>query len=87
MLKNSPLKKTEPEWYGSFMPKVRAMAKESYDALNTIFEANGITWEQCGYKVLISEKKGADVLLVPTKAIDELNEAIELEELKKLAGV
>ena len=87
MLKNSPLKKTEPEWYGSFMPKVRAMAKESYDALNTIFEANGITWEQCGYKVLISEKKGADVLLVPTKVIDELNEAIELEELKKLAGV
>ena len=43
--------------------------------------------QQCGYNVLISEKKGADVLLVPTKAIDELNEAIELEELKKLAGV
>ena len=35
-------------------------------------------------KLLCPEKKGDDVLLLPIKAI---NEAFELHELKKLAGV
>ena len=83
-LKQSGFPKSHPQWYGQFVQKVRAMRESVFNELNAIFEEGGITWEQCGYKVIMSEKKGDDVLLLPIKAI---NEAIELHELKKLAGV
>ena len=88
-LKNSQFPKSHPQWYGQFVKKVRAMRESIFYKLDAIFEKMGITWEQCGYKVIISENKnkGGNVLLVPIKAIDELNEAIQLDELKKLAGV
>ena len=83
-LKASGFPKSHPQWYGQFVQKVRAMRESVFNELNAIFEEGGITWEQCGYKVIMSENKGDDVLLLPIKAIDE---AIELHELKKLAGV
>lgn len=83
-LKQSGFPKSHPQWYGQFVKKVRSMRESVFNELNAIFEEGGITWEQCGYKVIMSEKKGDDVLLLPIKAI---NEAIELHELKKLAGV
>ena len=43
-----------------------------------------MTWEDLGYKVVLSENASDDVLLIPTKVI---NEAVEIENLKNLAGI
>jgi hypothetical protein len=55
------------------------MSRESYEHVNRVLEYAGITWEQLGYKVLLSESQ-SDVVLIPQKDLD-------LFETKILAGV
>ena len=50
--------------------KSKGYERTVFNELNAIFEEGGITWEQCGYKVIMSENKGDDVLL-SIKAINE----------------
>ena len=80
MLKASGLQKTNPQEYAQLVTKARSMREAAYNYFNKLIETVGITWEQLGYKVVLSENKGDDIILIPTKDI-------ELQQLKSLAGV
>ncbi len=80
MLKASGLQKTNAQEYGQLVTKARSMREAAYNYFNKLIETVGITWEQLGYKVVLSENKGDDIILIPTKDI-------ELQQLKSLAGV
>ena len=84
MLKASGLNKAQPQWYAQFVQKARAMRMEAFEFMNKVLEYWDMTWEDIGYKVVLSENASDDVLIFPTKAI---NEAVEIEKLQKLAGV
>ena len=80
MLKSSGLQKTHPNEYAQLVTKGRNMREAAFNYFNKLIETVGITWEQLGYEVLLSENKGDDVILIPTKDI-------ELQQIKSLAGV
>ena len=80
MLKASGLQKTNPQEYAQLVTKARSMREAAFNYFNKLIETVGITWEQLGYKVVLSENKGDDVILIPTKDI-------ELQQIKSLAGV
>ena len=80
MLKASGLQKTNPQEYAQLVTKARSMREAAFNYFNKLIETVGITWEQLGYKVVLSENKGDDIILIPTKDI-------ELHQLKSLAGV
>ena len=80
MLKASGLQKTNPQEYAQLVTKARNMREAAFNYFNKLIETVGITWEQLGYKVVFSENKGDDIILIPTKDI-------ELQQLKSLAGV
>ena len=80
MLKSSGLQKTNPQEYAQLVTKARSMREAAFNYFNKLIETVGITWEQLGYKVVLSENKGDDIILIPTKDI-------ELQQLKALAGV
>ena len=80
MLKASGLQKTNPQEYQALVTKARGMREAAFNYFNKLIETVGITWEQLGYKVVLSENKGDDVILIPTKDI-------ELQQIKSLAGV
>ena len=84
IMKATGLNKEDPKFYQDFVTKARSMRLEAYKYLNKILEMTGITWEQLGFKVVLAESKSDYVLLLP---IQELKEAIEIENLKVLAGV
>lgn len=84
MLKASGLNKANPQWYSQFVQKARAMRMESFEFMNKVLEYWNMTWEDIGYKVILSENANDNVLLFPIKAI---NEAVEIENLQKLAGI
>lgn len=84
MLKASGLNKSQPQWYGQFVQKARAMRVEAFEFMNKVLEYWNMSWEDIGYKVVLSENESDDVLLIPTTVI---NEAVEIENLKVLAGV
>ena len=86
-IKRSGLQKAAPEFYGQFVKQVRAMRAEAFEYANSVLEAAGITWEQAGYKVSLHEEASDVVFLTPIVAMNELNEAIEIQELKNLAGM
>lgn len=86
-IKRSGLQKAAPEFYGQFVQQVRAMRAEAFEYANSVLEAAGITWEQAGYKVSLHEDASDVVFLTPIVAMNELNEAIEIQELKNLAGM
>lgn len=78
MLKRTQMDKTSPA-YQELVKVARSMSRESYEHVNRVLEYAGITWEQLGYKVLLSESQ-SDVVLIPQKDLD-------LFETKILAGV
>ena len=80
MLKASGLQKTNAQEYQALVTKARGMREAAFNYFNKLIETVGITWEQLGYKVVLSENKGDDIILIPTKDI-------ELQQLKSLAGV
>ena len=80
MLKSSGLQKTNPQEYQALVTKARGMREAAFNYFNKLIETVGITWEQLGYKVVLSENKGDDIILIPTKDI-------ELHQLNSLAGV
>jgi len=84
MLKASGLNKANPQWYSQFVQKARAMRVEAFEFMNKVLEYWNMTWEDIGYKVILSENASDDVLLIPTKVI---NEAVEIENLQNLAGI
>lgn len=84
MLKASGLNKANPQWYSQFVQKARAMRMEAFEFMNKVLEYWNMTWEDLGYKVVLSENASDDVLLIPTKVI---NEAVEIENLQNLAGI
>lgn len=86
-IKKSGLQKAAPEFYGQFVKQVRAMRAEAFEYANSVLEAAGITWEQAGYKVSLHEDASDVVFLTPIVAMAELNEAIQIQELKNLAGM
>ena len=78
MLKRTQMDKQSPA-YIELVDVARKMSRESYEHVNRVLEYAGITWEQLGYKVLLSESQ-SDVVLIPQKDLD-------LFETKVLAGV
>jgi hypothetical protein len=60
------------------------MRVEAFEFMNKVLEYWNMTWEDIGYKVILSENASDDVLLIPTKVI---NEAVEIENLQNLAGI
>ena len=86
-IKKSGLQKAAPQFYSQFVQQVRAMRAEAFEYANSVLEAAGITWEQAGYKVSLHEEASDVVFLTPNVAMNELNEAIEIQELKNLAGM
>ena len=83
MFKASGLNKAIPV-VSQFVQKARAMRMEAFEFMNKVLEYWNITWEDLGYKVILSENANDDVLLIPTKVI---NEAVEIENLQNLAGI
>jgi hypothetical protein len=63
------------------------MRTEAYEYANELLEAAGLTWEQVGYKVSLHEGASDVVFLTPITALTELTEQIQLQDLKKLAGM
>jgi uncharacterized protein YpbB len=86
-IKKSGLQKANPEFYQHFVTQVRAMRAEAFEYANSVLEAAGITWEQVGYKVSLHEDASDVVFLTPIVAMAEINEAIQIQELKNLAGM
>ena len=86
-IKRSGLQKAAPEFYGQFVKQVRAMRTEAYEYANELLEAAGLTWEQVGYTVSLHEGASDVVFLTPITALTELTEQIQLQDLKKLAGM
>jgi len=78
MLKRTKMDKQSPA-YQQLVKVARSMSRESFEHVNKVLEYAGITWEQLGYKVLITESQ-SDVVLIPQKDL-------ELFEYKVLAGV
>ena len=60
--------------------KARALRTESYHHLAKVLEAGGLTWDDLGYHVLISESNADAVLLLPIHDVD-------MYEMKQLAGI
>ena len=60
--------------------QARALRTEAYQHMNKILEAVGLTWEDIGYKVIISESITDSVVLIPIQDI-------QLSKLKTLAGL
>ena len=83
VLKRGGLAKTDPQLYTHVVKLARSMRKEAYEHMCKILEHAGFTWLELGYTVMLSEST-TDVILLPTV---ELNEAIELERMTKLAGI
>lgn len=79
-MKRGGLAKSDPQAYTHFVKLARSMRAEAYQHMNAILEYAGLTWEDLGYEVLVSEAVDSHVLLVPI-------EEIEIHEMKKLAGV
>ena len=79
-MKRGGLAKSDPQAYAHFVKLARSMRAEAYQHMNAILEYAGLTWEDLGYEVLVSESVDSHVLLVPI-------EEIKIHEMKKLAGV
>ena len=79
-MKRGGLAKSDPQAYAHFVKLARSMRAEAYQHMNAILEYAGLTWEDIGYEVLMSESVDSHVLLVPI-------EEIKIHEMKKLAGV
>jgi hypothetical protein len=79
-MKRGGLAKSDPQAYAHFVKLARSMRAEAYQHMNAILEYAGLTWEDLGYEVLVSEAVDSHVLLVPI-------EQIKIHEMKKLAGV
>lgn len=79
-MKRGGLAKSDPQAYTHFVKLARSMRAEAYQHMNAILEYAGLTWEDLGYEVLVSEAVDSHVLLVPI-------EEIKIHEMKKLAGV
>ena len=83
VLKRGGLAKTDPQLYTHVVKLARSMRKEAYEHMCKILEHAGFTWLELGYTVMLSEST-TDVILLPTV---ELNEAIELDRITRLAGI
>lgn len=79
-MKRGGLAKSDPQAYANFVKMARSMRAEAYQHMNAILEYAGLTWEDLGYEVLMSESVDSHVMLVPIEEID-------IYEMKKLAGV
>ena len=79
-MKRGGLAKSDPQAYAHFVKLARSMRAEAYQHMNAILEYAGLTWEDLGYEVLVSESVDSHVMLVPI-------EEIKIHEMKKLAGV
>ena len=79
-LKKSGLNKTNPTEYQAMVTQARGMRNEAYQHMSKVLEAVGLTWEDAGYTVLISETITDHVVLIPIKDL-------QLSQLKTLAGV
>lgn len=64
--------------------KARALRTEAYRHLNNILEAAGMTWNDLGYTVVISESTHDHVLLITNSS---LNEAVQLAAIQNNAGL
>ena len=73
------ISKSDPKHTHTLVKLARSMRAEAYQHMNAILEYAGLTWEDLGYEVLVSEAVD-NVLLVPLKKS-------KIHEMKKLAGV
>jgi hypothetical protein len=80
ILKQSGLNKTNPTEYQAIVTQARGLRTEAYQYMNKVLEAVGLTWEDLGYKVIISETITDSVILIPIQDI-------QLSNIKKLAGL
>lgn len=62
--------KTNPQAYATFVGAARALRTESFEHLNRVLEHAGITWEQAGYEVILSESPSSFVTIVPIQDDD-----------------
>lgn len=80
VMKKGGLPKSDPQAYATFVKMARSMRAEAYEHMCAILEHAGLTWADIGYEVLISESVTSHVMLIPT-------DAIQMSEMKKLAGI
>ena len=80
LLKQSGLNKTNPREYQAMVTQARGLRTEAYQYMNKVLEAVGLTWEDLGYKVIISETITDHVVIIPIHDI-------QLSTIKKLAGL
>ena len=69
--------------YTHLVKLARGMRVEAYDHISRVLEHAGLTWEDLGYRVAVTENQ---VILFPSAEFAQLEESVALQEMKTLAG-
>ena len=82
--RNKEFMKNNPELYTHLVKLARSMRTEAYEHLCRVLEHANISWEDLGYKVSVTE---SNVMLLPLKELNALEESVSFQEMKSLAGI
>ena len=82
--RNKEFMKNNPELYTHLVKLARSMRTEAYEHLCRVLEHANISWEDLGYKVSVTE---SNVMLLPLKELNALEESVSFQEMKNLAGI
>lgn len=82
--RNKDFMKNNPQLYAHLVKLARSMRVEAYEHLCRVLEHANISWEDLGYKVSITE---SNVMLLPLKELNALEESVSFQEMKNLAGI
>ena len=82
--RNKDFMKNNPQLYAHLVKLARSMRVEAFEHLNRVLEHANISWEDLGYRVSVTEN---NVMLLPLKELNALEESVSFQEMKNLAGI
>ena len=82
--RNKDFMKNNPQLYAHLVKLARSMRVEAFEHLSRVLEHANISWEDLGYKVSVTEN---NVMLLPLKELNALEESVSFQEMKNLAGI
>lgn len=87
VLKRSDIKKTDPALYKKLVQRTRALQSKTFEHINKVLEAAGITWNDLGFTVVMSESQADCVWLIENEIVTESTSDKELAEIIHLSGI
>ena len=82
--RNKDFMKNNPQLYAHLVKLARSMRVEAFEHLSRVLEHANISWEDLGYRVSVTEN---NVMLLPLKELNALEESVSFQEMKNLAGI